>query len=270
MRALLLLCTSLVVVFSVGCPSPSSQCSAATCAGCCDSAGVCQLGMADTACGAHGAVCTLCGLSMTCATGVCVGGGSGGSGGTGGSGGSGGNGGAGGFGGGVVAHADQELISGTRLRALVYAGADGSRAPFPIAFYDTQLQTYCIPSAFNYVGSLVALPSPACIPMPVAVRSSSSAIYDSTCQTQLGADTMTSLYQTYYPLGSLPPLTVKYVATVSDAGATFQVATRYQGTVGVKLLDGGCGAYSSTDVDVYTAGAEVALTTFVAMPVAME
>jgi hypothetical protein len=106
--------------------------------------------------------------------------------------------------------------------------------------------------------------------MPIALRTDGTSLYDSTCQTQLGEDNFTAIYQAYYPLGSLPPLTVKYMLTVSDAGTTFQVATRYQGTVGLKLLDGGCGAYSNSGVVAYTAGAEVPLTTFVAMPVAME
>lgn len=45
-------------------------------------------------------------------------------------------------GGGAVGHVDQELVSGTRLRAIVFAGKDGSKQSANF-FWDTQLQTYC-------------------------------------------------------------------------------------------------------------------------------
>lgn len=84
-----------------GCGKP--PCTAANCkTGCCDAMGTCQAGNTNVACGANGAMCSMCTLAQTCAAGLnqCVlasstGGGGGQGGGTGGGTGGGGGGGGG-------------------------------------------------------------------------------------------------------------------------------------------------------------------------------
>lgn len=137
-----------------------TQCNAKTCKGCCDDQGVCQLGQADNQCGANGGMCLSC-EGQQCLLGVCqpvagTGGGSDRSGG--GSGGAGG--GTGGFGGGQVGRLDQELVSGTRLKAVRRAGADGSRlsvAENGALFWDEQLEQFC--SVGTSSGLLYRLPT---------------------------------------------------------------------------------------------------------------
>ncbi len=112
----------------------------------------------------------------------CFGAGGGGGGATGGGGGSavgGGGGSATGGGGGAVARVD-ELVSGTRLRATAWVGADGARAAGS-GFWDTQLQTYCAPAGAVYAVSfgastipLMKLSTPRCVPLPLAVGVSGS------------------------------------------------------------------------------------------------
>jgi hypothetical protein len=51
----------------------AAACSASNCAGCCDSAGVCQPGLqAPAACGTAGAACTACPMGQVCAMGTCA------------------------------------------------------------------------------------------------------------------------------------------------------------------------------------------------------
>jgi hypothetical protein len=63
-----------------GCPSQVSTCGA--CTGCCDTAGVCQPGTADQACGASGTVCVPCAANEACENNACSAVSSGGGGGT--------------------------------------------------------------------------------------------------------------------------------------------------------------------------------------------
>ncbi len=70
----------LLWVVSVGCSGPASQCTASTCGGCCDSAGICQLGSTAQACGTFGQACVACGLGLSCNAGFCSGGAGGGGG----------------------------------------------------------------------------------------------------------------------------------------------------------------------------------------------
>ncbi len=117
-------------------PPPVSGCGPASCSGCCDRDGVCQLGEATSACGTTGAQCTPCGMGLSCRGGACTS-----TGGTGG--GTSGTGGGSGTGSGT---AGQELVSGTRLRAIYHLGEDGSKAATtPTIFWDTALSTYCAP-----------------------------------------------------------------------------------------------------------------------------
>lgn len=57
---------------------PSTSCSAATCAGCCDAMGLCQAGVTSSACGERGAMCASCSVSSSCSAGRCSLGGVGG------------------------------------------------------------------------------------------------------------------------------------------------------------------------------------------------
>lgn len=68
---------TLLLVLALGTVSACSSkpvCSPSSCAsGCCDSSGVCQSGIAATACGIGGASCRLCSLGETCQQGLCAG-----------------------------------------------------------------------------------------------------------------------------------------------------------------------------------------------------
>ncbi|MEW5743517.1 MAG: hypothetical protein AB1938_31690, partial [Myxococcota bacterium] len=93
------LALSAVLLLGSSCsPKPVEKCSASSCNGCCDAAGVCQTGVLPEACGTGGLACFACAPGQTCQFGVCItstiGGGPGG--GTGGGGGGAADGGAGG------------------------------------------------------------------------------------------------------------------------------------------------------------------------------
>jgi len=85
--------TFLLLILAACSGGGSAPCSPSTCAGCCDSTGVCMPGQADDVCGIGGAACGTCSPIQRCGGGVCVprfttdGGASGGSGTAGGSGG---------------------------------------------------------------------------------------------------------------------------------------------------------------------------------------
>ena len=75
--ALLLLLATLTA-----CKPPAKPCDASSCAfGCCDSAGTCQPGTSELACGAGGAVCGTCGGGLSCQASSCLANTSGGGGG---------------------------------------------------------------------------------------------------------------------------------------------------------------------------------------------
>src|SRR5688500_10229484 len=119
-------------------PPSANPCNTNNCDGCCDSSGACQLGESPAACGTNGAACIPCGAGLSCQSKKCSGAGGGSAGG--GSGGGSAGGGAGGGSGGGSAVVNQELVSGTRLRALTFVGGDGSRASQG-SFWDNQLNT---------------------------------------------------------------------------------------------------------------------------------
>lgn len=74
-----LLCSSLFLAALLASCGTASTCDTKSCAtGCCDSSGTCRSGVAQSACGKGGAVCSACGASQTCSSGVCSGGGTGG------------------------------------------------------------------------------------------------------------------------------------------------------------------------------------------------
>jgi len=129
----------------LGCPNmpnqqpPPTGCGPSSCTGCCDRDGVCQVGLATGACGKEGAQCTPCGMGLSCNAGVCSSsGGTGGGSSTGTGGGS--------ATGGSTGTLGQELVSGTRLRAIYHHGPDGSRSALQLnVFWDTMLNAYCSP-----------------------------------------------------------------------------------------------------------------------------
>lgn len=61
-----------LVALSPSCtPRTTTTCSAANCAGCCDSAGVCKTTPSVTACGVGGSVCQACTAGQECVSGAC-------------------------------------------------------------------------------------------------------------------------------------------------------------------------------------------------------
>ncbi|MBL8951614.1 MAG: hypothetical protein JNK82_12605 [Myxococcaceae bacterium] len=69
---LLLLVISIAISISVSACSGGPKCDASTCSGCCDFAGVCQIGTSDTQCGIGGASCTPCTALQRCQASACV------------------------------------------------------------------------------------------------------------------------------------------------------------------------------------------------------
>jgi hypothetical protein len=173
----LLFVVGLAVLFT-GCPQPQPNggCNPDNCAGCCEPSGKCQLGQSTTRCGSNGNTCGQCGMGLSCVSGLCSANGAGGSSGTGG--GSATGGGVGGSGGGSSGTTGQELVSGTRLRAVNFTGSDGARAPF--VFFDLTLQTYC-QAGFSFPGATGAR----CYPLALGVQvpSESKLFLDAQCAT---------------------------------------------------------------------------------------
>src|SRR5690242_2259925 len=52
--------------------SGKPACDVSNCNGCCDSKGVCQSGITQSACGTRGSTCTACSLNETCSASVCT------------------------------------------------------------------------------------------------------------------------------------------------------------------------------------------------------
>lgn len=63
---------AMVVAATVACSGPVSQCSEASCAGCCDAEGVCRPGSDNQACGLGGTSCQGCAGQLTCSLGACI------------------------------------------------------------------------------------------------------------------------------------------------------------------------------------------------------
>jgi hypothetical protein len=190
-------------------------------------------------------VCTANGTFGPCDCPIAnLGGGSGGGAGGGSAGAGGGS--AGGAGGGATRV--DELVSGTRLRATSWIGADGSKMSGG-AFWDTQLQTYCtISSGLAVVGTTyVPVPRDLCLPLPLpyplgwnysegSTCSGPGLLYDLTVPGNIGAQ----------------PAAASFGLTVSDGGAELVRVTELAlGTVysqGVPS-DGGCSLATYTGPD---------------------
>ncbi len=272
-----------VVVLSAACP-PSSTCGPSTCRGCCTSDGTCQTGFEDSACGADGLGCNDCrAASATCnGNHVClVGSGTGG-------------GGAGG--GGVLpvppGQNDQQLISGTRLKAVRLISSDGAQAPYASVFWDTQLQIACAPSSTVYafasyyqvflqpdVGRARCYPSLVAYDIPYVTA---VGYRDSACSQQLTAG-LQSFYRQYFGVSSGPPSPmgifsaagVKYGIKPVDGGTyytgTYVRATQHTGAVYSRVGgDGGCVLSSAASGDFYVLGADVPETEFAELTVAID
>lgn len=246
MNALPMLLMLALALVLTGCPQPTG-CSSSTCQGCCDVRGVCQLGQSPSACGARGLLCTECGLGLTCATGACitenVGGNAGGS----------------GVGGGQAvaggSSTGQELVSGSRLRAVNHVGPDGSRAP--AFFWDTQLAIPCIAQVVNDVG--LCVPSYTASPLNI----SSGVWADPQCR--LPAYLLFAV-----PIPGFAPSQI--YGTDLDGGTRSWVslspASAYQ-----LLIDGGCAPSTNpglTSARVFSPGLPVAQSTFATMPLLRE
>ncbi|MHB8874696.1 MAG: hypothetical protein ACYC8T_13490 [Myxococcaceae bacterium] len=67
-----LLAAGLVLSLGSGCFEPTFECSPATCWGCCDSTGECQLGNTLASCGTEGFACRTCTSAQLCTAGACV------------------------------------------------------------------------------------------------------------------------------------------------------------------------------------------------------
>lgn len=172
-------------------------------------------------------------------------------------------GGGGGSGGGV---SRQDLVSGSRLKAVIWKGADGSAAPamtrtggyqIPLSlFWDTQLQTYCTP------GVLVegAPATGRCLPPP-GTNYEVGFFSDAACTHQL-------MERFVQPAG-LPDATVGYVFNVSTRGMSCHrigaAATGDVFTYGTS-----CGNYPYTHQPLFEVGAALDLSQFAEFAVAID
>lgn len=214
----------LLGLVTVGCV-PKPRCDFSSCSGCCDAMGTCQLGASPLACGAKGSVCGSCGLGLSCSDGRCeaptivnpgVGGGlvsmtGGGSSGTGG-------GTVSMTGGGFVAQTSQELVSGTRLKAIHLTGTDGSKAPLgwglnaSAVFWDSQLMLYCVPVAQNTAAAL-------CEPLGLGYTNETSGDYaDSACTIGVASANNPADLNSVLSAAGLPTTSVTHVRLNGSAG----------------------------------------------------
>jgi hypothetical protein len=76
---LMLSLTAAAALVATACGTPAARCLPSDCPnGCCDSAGVCQPGVLETACGQSGSACGVCTAGQFCQTGICISGNTGG------------------------------------------------------------------------------------------------------------------------------------------------------------------------------------------------
>lgn len=286
---------ALVVVLAVlgsGCPS-SNTCGPGSCGGCCTADGVCHTGYEDNACGAEGTGCSNCaalGAGCTSTHACLIGAGTGG--GTGGAGGAG----AGGTGGGrplPIGIGEQQLISGSRLKAIRFISAEGAQAPYGSLFWDKQLGIACSPAtgsgyafaSYYQVFTQQDLGNGRCYPSLIAYDYGgifgAAAYRDGTCTQPLSFG-LQSFYTQYFgkgagppsPMGIFSPTNVKYGLRSTDGGlytGVYTRATLHTGALFTKLDDGGCrstprdGGY-----DYYVLGADVPESEFAEMTVVVD
>lgn len=201
-------------------------------------------------------LCTECGAGLTCSTGACVFGSSGG----GASGTGGGFVAAGGNASGGVARLDQDLVSGSRLRAINFVGGDGSRAP--AVFWDNQLNTVCAASA-------VSGPTPRCFPA-LLMTTLVPNFGDPACTQQIFGNLLTTLPGEPYVAAGLPsPQIYGVTATTVDGGAVTTFHTLVPATA--RYLQSGANCTAGTlGPNMYVSSGVVPVTSFLAMPMVRE
>lgn len=255
MNRLVIAMLATVSLLSLGCPQPTG-CNSSTCQGCCDQRGACQMGVSASSCGARGMLCTECGAGLVCSSGACLFAGSGGgSTGTGG-----GISGGGSAAGGGIAMINQELVSGSRLRAINFVGGDGSRAP--AVFWDSQLNTVCTASA------LVGAP-PRCFP-GLLVTPLVPNFGDAACtQPILGTLAQTQIEEAYTSAG-LSPQVYGLTSTTMDGGAVVTFHTVARATARYLQSGTSCTPAGSAGINMWVSTGTVPVTTFLAMPMVRE
>lgn len=234
------------------------RCNSKTCGGCCDAQGVCQPGMSSNSCGTNAGMCLDC-QGLQCVAGVCesagaMGGGNGGAGGgAGSSGGGGGSSGTGGGGGGV-GRVDQELVSGTRLKAVSYTSFDGARASAHPLFWDEALQQFCVVTVGGAYPIELFMHSQKCSPFLrsnwISLPLGKEVFAESMCKVhaaecrgeeQIGGK-------------NVRPLTV---GVASDGGTGLYTASVPVSSTYIRQSDGGCVPYSYSGTACAAAGREI-------------
>jgi hypothetical protein len=171
-------------------------------------------------------------------------------------------GGAVGAGGGVVGARRNEVVSGSRLKALVMKSADGALAPYPSSvslFWDSLLETYCYP---QFLGL--------CLP---AVSRGDALFSDMGCTQRL-----VEPFQVRSPAGlPVPKLGASYFEGGSrDGGVSdrfFRLAAAHSGPV-FTLFQGTCSNRLGLQADggfaYFQPGAEVPLSDFATFTVMID
>lgn len=165
---------------------------------------------------------------------------------------------AGGGSAGGIGRVDQELVSGTRLRAVNYVGSDGSRAP--AFFWDSQLNTLCSPGFANGVA--------ACLPLRVAstlvVAAGSGFFSDPTCQQALFIDFGTAQLYADVPLAQV--FGSETASTDGGAITTYHSVSPITTFYG-RASDGGCVVTTNALIRApYASTGVVPLSSFATMP----
>jgi hypothetical protein len=176
-------------------------------------------------------------------------------------------GGAVGAGGGVVGARRNEVVSGSRLKALVIKSADGALAPYPSSvplFWDSLLETYCFPQDLG-----LCLPSGA----------SNAVFSDMGCTQRLVEPYLLRPYQARLPPAGfpVPKLGASYVGGDSRDGGVrdrfFRLAAAHSGPV-FTLFQGTCSNRLSLQADggfaYFQPGAEVPLSDFATFTVMID
>jgi len=219
-----------VLVLAACPPAPSmpqTGCRPATCSGCCDSAGTCQLGLGESACGRGGESCTPCGSGMRCSAGRCTGGTAGGS---------------------STGTGQAELVSGSRLKAIHLTSGDGAKAPLSFGFtyggglfWDEQLSLYCTPFPFYGFFQRPAI----CLPIEWASEVTDPVYYSDAACTAAAPGASSTAVSGFFLDAGLPAATLYFAAADGGIFTAVQGGPAY-----VKLADGGCEPSGST----YTRG----------------
>lgn len=186
--------------------------------------------------------------------------------------------------GGGVARVNQELVSGTRLRAINLVGGDGSRRSTQV-FWDNQLQFYCsVPDPT--ASSADARRPPECRGATISAGTFGLSDYDyafsdPTCRTKLGigsaavsallsggstvADPLSALFVD----AGLPAIEPLRVAELGDGG--WLSVTPFTGPVyRLFVRDGGCETFATPPGAYFVLGAPTTRPAFATMSAVRE